>query len=87
MITKIMRTNYYIQDGLIVKKSNKTEDIYGLFSLSKWLKKMFTRFGVAFNDTCCVNDPLNQPVRYNTTSGHLEYLNTTTDTWVTVPSL
>lgn len=86
-----MVTRFFIQDGLIVKKSSNAlaanQDAAGLFSLDKWFKKMLARYKTAFVDTCCVEDPTNQPVRFNTTSGHLEYFHTTNNTWTTVPNL
>ena len=77
---------YFIQNGFIIR-STSDSPANGLFSLTKWFKKMLTRYGVAFKDECCVEDPANQPVRFNSTSGHLEYYHTTTNTWVTVPNL
>lgn len=80
-----MRKEYYLQSGLVQNTYTGTNQ--GLFSLTKFFKKMLSRFNVAFQDTCCTEDPTNQPVRFNTTSGHLEYFHTTTNTWVTVPNL
>lgn len=86
-----MVTRFFIQEGLIIKKTSNApadnQDAAGLFSLDKWFKKLLSRYGIAFNDKCCTNDPINQPVRFNTTAGHLEYFQTSTDTWVTVPNL
>ena len=79
-----MRTQYYIQDGLIVRKNDKNSPDYaGLFSLTKWFKNMLSRFHVAFNDDCCdaTADPTNSPVRFNATTGHLQYYNYTNNTW------
>jgi len=79
-----MRTSYYIQDGLIVKKNTNTDkDAAGLFSLTKWFKKMLDRFHIAFNDDCCdaTVDPTNSPVRFNQTTGHIQYYNYSNNTW------
>lgn len=82
-----MVARYYIQEGLIVKKQNSNDKDYaGLFSLDKLFKKLLSRWGVAFSDHCCTQDPFNRPVRYNKTSVHLEYLDTD-NTWKTVPGL
>lgn len=82
-----MVARYFIQEGLIVKKQNTVDKDYaGLFSLDKWLKKLLTRYGVAFSDSCCTQDPLNRPVRYNKTAAHLQYLDTD-NVWKTVPAL
>jgi len=84
-----MRTSYYIQSGFIVKRNDTKNDTYGLFSLTKWFKKMLTAFHVAFNDDCCdaTADPTNAPVRFNATAGHLQYYNYVNNTWTNVPSL
>lgn len=79
-----MRTNYYIQDGLIVKKStNNDKDASGLFSLTKFFKKMLSRYHVAYNDDCCdtTADLTNLSVRFNQTTGHIQYYNPTNNTW------
>lgn len=82
-----MVTRYFIQDGLIVKKSTTDDkDAAGLFSLDKWLKKLLSRYGVAFSDSCCTQDPTIRPTRYNKTAAHLQYLDTD-GTWKTVPAL
>ena len=80
------RTEYFIQAGQVITYTTDNPP-NGLFSLTKFFKKMLTRFNVAFVDTCCTEDPTNQPVRFNTTSGHLEYFKTTDNTWHTVPNL
>lgn len=77
---------FYIQQGQVIKYTTDNPP-NGLFSLNKFFKKMLTRYNVAFVDVCCTEDPTNQSVRFNTTSGHLEYFHTTTNTWVTVPNL
>ena len=59
----------------------------GLFDLHRWLRNELTFLGIGFNDACCPNDPTAQPVRFNTTAGHLQYYNSVSNTWVTVPNL
>lgn len=88
-----MRTEVYIQDGLIVKKSSNAptdnKDAAGLFSLSKWFKKMLTRLHIAYADDCCTpnaspngTDLTNLSIRYNQTATKLQYYNPTTKLWV-----
>lgn len=77
-----MQTRYYIQSGLIVKKTNTQEDIYGLFSLDKFFKKLLSRYAVPYVDGCCTNDPTNLPIRYNRTAAKLQYFSDVTLTWV-----
>ena len=77
------RTEYFIQDGLIVKQQSNSVDEKGLFNLSKWFKRLLNRFHVAFTDDCC--DPSEGvPVRYNTTEDQLERYDPETDTWIAV---
>lgn len=87
-----MFTRYFIQDGLIVKKSSKApadnKDAAGLFSLDKLFKKLLARYHVAFEDDCCTGlaspngtDVTDLPIRYNKTAAKLQYYEPTTKTW------
>lgn len=77
------KRNYFIQDGLIVSKSNTDKDETGLFSFTKFFRRMLTRFNVAFVDDCC-EPSIGVPVRYNTEEDQLERYDPTTDAWVAV---
>lgn len=77
---------YYIQQGQVIRHT-KDNPPNGLFSLNKFIKQMFTRYNVPFQDECCTADPVNQTVRYDSTAGHLQYFNTTTKVWTNVPNL
>lgn len=88
-----MITRYFIQDGLIVKKSSTApaanQDAAGLFSLDKWFKKLLTRYHVAFEDDCCTGlvspngtDVTDLPIRYNQTAAKLQFYNPSTKLWV-----
>lgn len=81
-----MYPEFYIQEGQVIRHTNDAKP-NGLFSLNKLFKKLAARYNVPIQDVCCAADPLNQSVRYNTTSSHLEYFNTTTQVWTTVPHL
>lgn len=75
-----MRTRYFIQEGFIVKKYDKSDkDVPSLFSLDKWFKKMLDRFHVAYTDDCCEEDGF-YPLRYNAAEGRVEQYNGTA--WV-----
>lgn len=83
-----MRPEYFIPTGFIKKFfDRKDHESDGLFSLSKWLKKMFTRFGVAHVDDCCdipADEQTSLPVRYNAVEEQLEYYNPDDDTWTAI---
>lgn len=85
----MQRTSYFLPSGLVKRRNNglSNED-QGLFSLDRWLKKMFTRLKVAFTDDCCdAADQSALPVRFNKVTNHLQYYNPTNDTWTNVPQL
>lgn len=78
-----MRASYFIQSGQVIKINSNNQDKAGLFSLEKWLKKMFTRFHVGFSDDCCTidgsdNDTTNIPVTYDKGTGHFYYYDAST---------
>lgn len=78
------KKNYFIQDGLIVSKSNSDKDEAGLFSFTKFFRRMLKRFNIAFTDDCCDPDLENLPVRYNSVEDQLERYDPETDAWVAV---
>jgi len=41
------------------------------FSLIKFLKRIFTKYGITFIDTCCPRTDI-LPVRYNSATGEIE---------------
>lgn len=41
------------------------------FSFSKFLKRIFIKFGIAFTDPCCTITDI-QPIRYNSATGEVE---------------
>lgn len=59
----------------------------GKFDLRRWLKNELAFLRAPAVDPCCTADPTSQPTRFNTTSGHLEYLSASTGLWTTVPNL
>jgi hypothetical protein len=83
-----MKTEYFLQSGQVITYTKDAKP-NGLFSLTKWFKKMLLRYHVAFNDDCCDTtvDPTNSPIRYNQTTSHVQYYNYTNNTWTNVPAL
>jgi hypothetical protein len=68
----------YIPLGQIktyAQKLSKTN----MFNLEGWLKKALNYFNITTADPCCPTTI--SPIRYNETTGDLEYYNQTTDTW------
>lgn len=57
----------------------------GMFDLHRWLRNELVALSVSNVDTCCTPDATSQPVRFNTTAGHLQYL--LNGVWTTVPNL
>lgn len=73
-------TQYYIQEGQVVKFTKDTKP-NGLFNLNKFFKKLADWFHIAYVDNCCTADETSLPIRYNKTAGKLQYYNDTNDTW------
>lgn len=92
-----MAVKYYIRAGFVESNARTSPQANvtgpnaplsnGKFDLHRWLRGELTFLGIGFNDACCTNDPTAQPVRFNTTAGHLQYYNSVSNTWVTVPNL
>lgn len=78
-----MNTQYFLQDGQILKYNQKANPS-GLFSLNKFIKKMLTLFHVSFVDDCCESSPTSAPMRYNITAGNMQYYNADTQAWVDI---
>lgn len=78
--TKNMRTDFYIQSGQVITSYTNTPA--GLFSLTKFFKKMLIRFNIAYLDTCCTADETFLPMRYNKTSAKLQYFDDVTKVWI-----
>ena len=72
----------YITGG--VRPSNK-EDNKGGFSLTKWLKSLFRKWGIAYIDPCC-DTPSNLPVAIDS-NGNLMTFDAATGLWATVNSV
>lgn len=80
-----MRTSYFIQEGQIVRKNDGKDHKYdGLFSLTKWLKKVLSQLNVAYTDDCCDADPNSAPIRFNPTTSKIQRYNATNDTWTDI---
>lgn len=87
-----MRPDYFIPAGFIKKRFDRNpqnDEADGLFSLSKFLKKMLDRYKIAYEDDCCnVDTPTDErtalPVRYNGVEAQLEFYNPETDAWEAV---
>jgi len=62
----------FIKGGLFSRR-NKNEVNGNELSLTSWLKKILTSFGVTFNDPCCDVNSDFRPVRYNSDEGYTEY--------------
>ncbi len=54
------------------------------FSLSRFLKRLFVKFGITFMDPCCPLTDI-QPIRYDSATGNIQGYNGTT--WVDIGSL
>lgn len=90
-----MATKYYIRAGFVESnqpplpsgqvRSPNAPLSNGKFDLRRWIKNELNFLSVAAVDPCCTPDPTNQPVRFNTTAGHLQYL--LNGVWTTVPNL
>ena len=66
----------YILGG---RRTPTTEDNKSGFSVTKWLKKVFTNWGIPYNDPCCPATTI-QPVGV-TAGGVLQIYDPTTGTW------
>lgn len=81
------RTEYFLQEGQIVKKNDrKDHKSDGLFSLNKFFKKLLKSFNVAFVDDCCTPEVNSVPLRYNPATSKIQRYNPSNDTWVDLSS-
>lgn len=53
----------------------------GMLNMTKWFKKIATRFNIPFVDDCC-DAPTNVPLRFNNTSGEVEAYDPVTNAWI-----
>lgn len=53
----------------------------GKFDLHRWLRGELNAVGVQVMDPCCDTAATLAPLRYNVTTGHIQYLNPSTSVW------
>jgi hypothetical protein len=80
--------NYAIRSGFVSSGSDSAHSAYGAklikgpFFLLKWLSQALAYLGVSAQDPCCISSTANppiaisRPIRYNQTTSHMEYQNT-----------
>lgn len=87
-----MATKYFIRAGFVESNQppkNGSQSTAGpnqplsngRFDLHRWLRNELASLSVMQFDPCCDTANTFAPVRYNVTTGHLQFLNPANNTW------
>lgn len=72
-----------LNNSLLMKEGFGKKESQNIFF--KWLKKHAAKMGLVIVDPCCTQDLSNRPMRYNVSTGNMQYLDAT-QTWIDITS-
>lgn len=86
-----MATKYYIRAGFVESNqpARSPQNINGpnapfsngKFDLHRWIRNELAYLNVMQFDPCCDTANTFAPIRYNVTTGHIQFLNPSNATW------